>query len=108
MKQVHPTTPKPHLPKYYKQLFLGCLLGLLLLPTSQAQDTEEYLYVYPIRVDHKWGYVKIFPSYIDTVTAPRYDYMGDINLPYNNPMPTNKYRLFLMTFLLSRRNKILY
>lgn len=59
-----------------------------LLAVSAAQEGERVLEVYPIRANHKVGYVKFYPLdsttlIIDTVIPPKYDYIGDINLPYN-------------------------
>lgn len=56
---------------------------------SAAQGSPGELDVYPVRVNHKMGYVKFYPYgsetvIIDTVIPPKYDYIGDINLPYNN------------------------
>jgi len=62
-------------------------------PASQAKD----LRVYPIRVDHKWGYAKFYGTFIDTLVTPRYDYIGDIHLPWNvadNKSTASPYRLF--------------
>lgn len=52
------------------------------LPTY-SQEADSFLYVHPIRVDHKWGYVKIYPQIVKTKVPPRYDYLADINVPYN-------------------------
>jgi len=53
--------------------------------------------VYPIRVNHKWGYAKFYGTFVDTLVAPRYDYIGDIHLPWNiadDKSTPSPYRLF--------------
>jgi hypothetical protein len=81
---------------------------LTLLPLALAMSTamaaqapgEPSLQVYPVRVDHKIGYVKIYnelpEAYVDTLIPPRYDYIGDEYLPWNGDESgaASPYRLF--------------
>ncbi|MCB0593200.1 MAG: WG repeat-containing protein [Phaeodactylibacter sp.] len=77
------------------------LLSLSLIAETAAQG-GDVLDVYPIRVNHKMGYVKFYPYdsatiIIDTVIPPQYDYIGDINLPYNtiaSDGSSSPYRIF--------------
>ena len=81
-----------------KQLFIlfFCLVfssNTFAQSASQAKD----LRVYPVRVNHKWGYAKFYGTFVDTLIAPRYDYIGDIHLPWNIASEKSKpspYRLF--------------
>jgi len=53
--------------------------------------------VHPVRVNHKWGYVKIYPTLVDTIIPPKYDFLGDINVPYNkitNDGEASPYKVF--------------
>ena len=77
------------------------LLALVFGTGAAAQSTAApTLEVFPVRVNHKIGYVKIYndlpQAYVDTIIPPRYDYIGDEYLPWNGdesgrPSP---YRLF--------------
>ncbi|MFN7118183.1 MAG: hypothetical protein ACK4TA_15390 [Saprospiraceae bacterium] len=69
----------------------------LAITCGQNNGSNGTLEVYPVRTNHKWGYVKFYGTLVDTVVEPRYDYIADINLPWNhyisseNPSP---YRVF--------------
>ncbi len=81
-----------------KQLFI-LFFCLLLSSNSFAQPASEAkdLRVYPIRVNHKWGYAKFYGTFVDTLITPRYDYIGDIHLPWNtadDKPKSSPYRLF--------------
>ncbi len=73
------------------------LLFIWFLISNSTFSQSDDLYVYPIRVDHKWGYAKFYGSFIDTLIPPRYDYIGDVYLPWNiaddQPVPS-PFRLF--------------
>jgi hypothetical protein len=64
------------------------LLALVLsaLP-SAAQENDDAVEVYPVRINHKVGFIKFYPAedtvYLDTVIVPRYDYIAEENLPWN-------------------------
>lgn len=86
--------------KSYFALALGAvLLTMGSLPLSA--QTSGAVEVYPIRVNHKVGFMKCYLSeegiFLDTIIAPRYDYIADEHLPWNTvpaaaePSP---YRLF--------------
>lgn len=82
---------------YWKDLLLFLLVNCLLLSASYAQSGKHYLEVHPVRVNHKWGYVKIYPTLIDTIIFPKYDFLGDINVPYNkiaNDGTLSPYKVF--------------
>ncbi|MCO6486812.1 MAG: WG repeat-containing protein [Phaeodactylibacter sp.] len=85
------------------RIVITLALFLSLSTVSTAQETAA-LDVYPVRVNHRMGYIRFYPYdggaiIIDTVIPPQYDYIGDINLPYNTmdadgaPSP---YRIFEM------------
>ncbi len=58
-----------------------------LRPTISAQVEEEFIPAYPIRVDHKWGYINIYDSGEFRIhRKPKYDFIGDINLPWNTTL----------------------
>lgn len=59
--------------------------------------SAQHLDVYPVRVQHKTGFVKFYENFVDEVIPPKYDYIGDINLPYNTTQNTpvvSPYRAF--------------
>lgn len=72
-------------------VFLLCLLSLLTGRQGYGQDVVQssgtVIDVYPVRVNHKFGFVKFYQFgntvITDTLVAPRYDYIGDVNLPWN-------------------------
>ena len=66
------------------------LIFLAFTVYSQSSEAVKSIDVYPIRVNHKWGYVKFYPSFVDTLIQPRYDYIGDINLPWNSAQRTSE------------------
>ncbi|MEM8909641.1 MAG: hypothetical protein AAGD05_17465, partial [Bacteroidota bacterium] len=81
--------------------FFLCALLFLLSPffsTAQnAIDFNNQELVYPIRQGHKTGYVYIKPYGAVDCIPPRYDYIADINLPWNTTTPNfeaSPYRLF--------------
>ena len=59
------------------------ILFICFLISNSTFSQSDDLSVYPIRVDHKWGYAKFYGSFIDTLIPPRYDYIGDVYLPWN-------------------------
>lgn len=74
----------------FLSIFCFCLTCLI------AQE-ENYFDVYPVRKNHKIGYVKIYGNEAFVIVPPRYDNISDINLTWNGagaesePSP---YRLF--------------
>lgn len=75
--------------------FFILFTGLFIANITFAQSND--LLVYPVRVDHKWGYAKFYGSFVDTLIPPRYDYIGDIYLPWNvagNTTTLSTFRLF--------------
>ncbi|MBX2872942.1 MAG: WG repeat-containing protein [Saprospiraceae bacterium] len=80
-------------------LFLCCVLSSLTV-FSQYPDitTDDTVTVYPVRINHKVGFVEIFPNnkayeYI----APIYDFIAEVNAAWHTPSPNNKlspYRIF--------------
>lgn len=79
-------------------LILGYFLILSILEGQNAAVLpNETLEVYPVRINHKWGYVKFYGTLVDTVVEPHYDYIADINLPWNHYIHSEKpspYRIF--------------
>ena len=79
--------------------YLFCLL-LFLQTLSQAQrpinpDSEEL--VYPIKQDHKTGFILIKEYGSIPMIDPIYDYIADTYIPWNTTLPTltdSPYRLF--------------
>jgi len=67
---------------------LSLLLLVLTLSTLNAiaQDNDA-VKVYPVRVNHKVGFIKFYPAedtvYLDTVIIPNYDYIAEENLSWN-------------------------
>jgi len=59
--------------------------------------SAQQLEVFPVRVNHKTGFVKFYDGFVDTIVPPRYDYIGELYLNWNvatgieHPSP---YRLF--------------
>jgi hypothetical protein len=87
--------------------FIVSIVLFLLGPANQLicqtdfGTTTKGIEVYPVRVGHKIGFVKFFRFgdvvIADTMVAPRYDYIGDVNLPWNTleeDKPLSPYRLF--------------
>jgi hypothetical protein len=78
-------------------MLLAMATGLSI--TAQAPG-QPAIKVYPVRVGHKYGYIKIYNTFpeaiIDTVIPPRYDYIGDEYLPWNGASAglASPYRLF--------------
>jgi len=73
------------------------ILFLCLVISNNTFSQDDDLLVYPIRVDHKWGYAKFYGSFVDTLIPPRYDNIGDVYLPWNvaGDKPTlSPFRLF--------------
>ena len=72
-------------------VFLLCLLLFVISRQGYCQDVVQnsgtVIDVYPVRVNHKFGFVKFYQFgnavITDTLVAPRYDYIGDVNLPWN-------------------------
>ncbi len=61
-----------------------------------SQSTEGVVIdVYPIRVNHKSGFVRFFEGRILEITHPRYDYIGDEFLPWNDVNTTERSSLKL-------------
>lgn len=83
-----------------RHLFLFLIWSGACMSLTGQSTADEWVDVYPIRVNHKFGYIKIYHApflYIDTVIPPKYDYIGDINLPYNSTALNggdSPYRLF--------------
>jgi hypothetical protein len=54
---------------------------------SNFGTRDKGIEVYPMRVNHKYGYAKFFrvgnTVIADTMVSPKYDYIGDVNLPWN-------------------------
>ena len=50
---------------------------------TQTGSSSKDLSLFPIRVEHKWGYAKFYDTYVDTLVPPKYDYISDIFLPWN-------------------------
>lgn len=78
-------------------MVLSLLLGALSLCAQQNAPIE----VYPVRVNHKMGFVMFYPSdegvFIDTIIPPRYDYIADQYLPWHvldTKAGISPYRLF--------------
>lgn len=74
------------------------LLGIGLLSYTQTNKEVNYLDVYPVRVDHKWGYVRFY-NYGEyfMFKDPKYDYISDVPLVWNvrtTPRDTSPYKLF--------------
>lgn len=80
------------------------LIGVLLpyaLPLIAQND--KAVEVYPVRVNHKVGFIKFYPEedtvYLDTLILPRYDYIAEERLPWNTmgkegePSPFRLYEL---------------
>ena len=81
----------------WNSLLLLFLANFLMPSISMAQVGKHYLDVHPVRVNHKWGYVKIYPSFVDTIISPIYDFLGDNNMPYNtikNDGSASPYKIF--------------
>ncbi len=78
------------------------LLWVLTLPAmALSAQSDDAIEVYPVRVGHRVGFVKFYPgvdtTYVDTIIAPRYDYIGDEYLPWNTidkAGGTSPFRLF--------------
>ncbi len=73
------------------------ILFFCFLISNSTFSQSDDLNVYPIRVDHKWGYAKFYGNFIDTLIPPRYDYIGDVYLPWNiatDQLELSPYRLF--------------
>ncbi len=81
-----------------KHIFILSLCVLLSANTiAQSVTQAKDLQVYPVRVGHKWGYAKFYGTFADTLITPRYDYIGDIHLPWNtteSQTTLSPYRLF--------------
>ncbi len=73
------------------------ILSFCLFISNITSSQSDDLLVYPIRVDHKWGYAKFYGSFVDTLIPPRYDNISDIYLPWNvagNQSDLSPFRLF--------------
>ncbi len=86
----------------------GVLTCALPLMAQNANGIE----VYPVRVDHKVGFIKFYPEadtvYLDTLILPCYDYIAEDNLSWNTigkegkPSPFRLYELDQRVGLLDR------
>ena len=81
-------------------IFLLGLSNTLFCQTDFGTNTKG-IEVYPVRVGHKIGFVKFFRFgdvvIADTMVTPRYDYIGDVLLPWNTleeEKELSPYRLF--------------
>ncbi|MFK7983887.1 MAG: WG repeat-containing protein [Saprospiraceae bacterium] len=93
---------------YWKNYALFLFLNCLFLTTSNAQIGKRYLDVHPVRVNHKWGYIKIYPTLVDTIIFPKYDFLGDVNVPYNkitNDGEASPYKVFELNGKVGLLNK---
>lgn len=80
--------------------FLLVCLGLGPSAFAQYPDiiTDDTVTVYPVRINHKVGFVEIFPNnkayeYI----PPIYDYIAELNVAWHTPLPKEQlstYRIF--------------
>lgn len=59
-------------------------LFLCLFLFQTFSTSAQRLGVYPVRANHKWGYVKFYGQLVDTIIPPRYDVIGDDNLYWNS------------------------
>jgi hypothetical protein len=82
-------------------LWVGMVLAWFVGAPSLRAQSGAPIDVYPVRVNHKMGFVKFYPSegaiYIDTIIPPRYDYIADEYLYEHTQTPPARmspYRLF--------------
>ncbi len=88
---------RPRMIRFCLLLLIASFWGSMLLGQRDALMPNTTLEVYPVRINHKWGYVKFYGTLVDTVVEPRYDYIADINLPWNhfsNADTPSPYRIF--------------
>lgn len=65
-------------------LLLNIVGGTTFLCAQSSGSRNNFREVYPIRVDHKWGYMKVYEDTLLILRPPKYDYIGDVRLPWNN------------------------
>lgn len=88
--------------RFLVTLWIGVWAGLPGFAQASGSADKRTLDVYPVRVNHKVGYIKIYNrpegAYVHTVIPPRYDYVMDENIPYNSTSTDrgehSPYRLF--------------
>lgn len=94
--------------KKIRRLAMSCLGIGLLFPNLFSQN--EFIPAYPIRVNHKWGYINIYDTENRIHQKPIYDFIGDINLPWNSTKPikgTSPYKVFVIDEKMGLMNEYL-